>query len=85
VADIRCSPEACTGAALDGHRVEGHRQRNVNDAQTFAKSVNESVLPPFLSVVFDPTRRKIGGADGVRRDSARTRATSSANTNGLPR
>ena len=30
-------------------------------------------------------RRKIGGADGVRRDSARTRATSSANTNGLPR
>jgi predicted Zn-dependent protease len=43
-----------------GHRVEGHRQRNVNDAQTFAKSVNESVLPPFLSVVFDPTLRKRG-------------------------
>src|SRR5947208_9641896 len=37
-----------------GHRVEGHRQRNVNDAQTFAKSVNEAVLPSFLSVVFDP-------------------------------
>ena len=43
-----------------GHRVEGHRQRNVNDAQTFAKSVNELVLPPFLSVVFDPTLRKRG-------------------------
>lgn len=40
-----------------GHRVEGHRQRDVNDAQTFAKSVNEPVLPPFLSVVFDPTLR----------------------------
>jgi len=46
-----------------GHRVEGHRQRNVNDAQTFAKSVNESVLPPFLSVVFDPTLRKRGDVE----------------------
>ena len=43
-----------------GHRVEGHRQRNVNDAQTFAKSVNEAVLPTFLSVVFDPGKKKLG-------------------------
>jgi predicted Zn-dependent protease len=43
-----------------GHRVEGHRQRNVNDAQTFAKSVNEAVLPTFLSVVFDPGQKKLG-------------------------
>jgi TldD protein len=43
-----------------GHRVEGHRQRNVNDAQTFAKSVNEMVLPTFLSVVFDPGQKKRG-------------------------
>lgn len=43
-----------------GHRVEGHRQRNANDAQTFAKRLNEAVLPPFLSVVFDPTRERIG-------------------------
>jgi predicted Zn-dependent protease len=43
-----------------GHRVEGHRQRNVNDAQTFAKSVNEVVLPAFLSVVFDPGQKKLG-------------------------
>jgi predicted Zn-dependent protease len=43
-----------------GHRVEGHRQRDVNDAQTFGKSVNEPVLPPFLSVVFDPTLRRRG-------------------------
>ena len=46
-----------------GHRVEGHRQRNVNDAQTFAKSVDEPVLPPFLSVVFDPTLRKRGDTE----------------------
>lgn len=46
-----------------GHRVEGHRQRNVNDAQTFAKSVNASVLPPFLSVGFDPTLRKRGDTE----------------------
>lgn len=43
-----------------GHRIEGHRQRNADDAQTFAKRLNESVLPPFLSVVFDPTREKLG-------------------------
>jgi len=43
-----------------GHRVEGHRQRNADDAQTFAKRLNNAVLPPFLSVVFDPTRERIG-------------------------
>src|SRR5579872_4296994 len=43
-----------------GHRVEANRQRNVNDAQTFSKMVNEPVLPPFLSVVFDPTLDRLG-------------------------
>jgi predicted Zn-dependent protease len=38
-----------------GHRVEGHRHRNAEDGQTFAGRVNEAVLPPFLSVIFDPT------------------------------
>jgi len=46
-----------------GHRVEGHRQKDVNDGQTFAKRVNQSVLPPFLSVVFDPTQRRLGTTD----------------------
>jgi TldD protein len=46
-----------------GHRVEGHRQRNVNDAQTFAKSVGGAVLPSFLSVVFDPTLKKRGDTE----------------------
>jgi TldD protein len=43
-----------------GHRVEGHRQRSVDDAQTFAKRVGQPVLPSFLSVIFDPTRRTRG-------------------------
>jgi TldD protein len=43
-----------------GHRVEGHRQRNADDAQTFAGRVGQPVLPAFLSVVFDPTQAKLG-------------------------
>jgi len=43
-----------------GHRVEGHRQRNISDAQTFARRVNDAVLPSFLSVVFDPTLGRLG-------------------------
>lgn len=39
-----------------GHRVEGHRQKDITDGQTFAKSVGKPVLPDFLSVLSDPTR-----------------------------
>jgi len=46
-----------------GHRVEGHRQKDESEGQTFTKSVGTKVLPDFLSVVFDPTRRRIGGVD----------------------
>ena len=46
-----------------GHRVEGHRQKDESEGQTFTKSVGTPVLPSFLSVVFDPTRKKIGGID----------------------
>ena len=46
-----------------GHRVEGHRQKDESEGQTFTKSVGTKVLPDFLTVVFDPTRRKIGGID----------------------
>lgn len=48
-----------------GHRIEGHRQKNENDGQTFAKMVGQSVLPDFLSVVFDPTLRQYAGTDLV--------------------
>jgi predicted Zn-dependent protease len=46
-----------------GHRVEGHRQKDETEGQTFTKSVGSKVLPDFLSVVFDPTLRKVGGID----------------------
>jgi TldD protein len=46
-----------------GHRVEGHRQKDETEGQTFTKSVNAAVLPDFLSVVFDPTKRKVAGID----------------------
>ena len=44
-----------------GHRVEGHRQKDESEGQTFTKSVNQPVLPEFLSVVFDPTRADFQG------------------------
>lgn len=43
-----------------GHRVEGHRLRDETEGHTFSSSVNKPVLPPFLSVTFDPTRRTAG-------------------------
>jgi predicted Zn-dependent protease len=46
-----------------GHRIEGHRQKNESEGQTFTKSVGEPVLPSFISVVFDPTVKQIAGID----------------------
>ncbi len=46
-----------------GHRLEGQRQRGDEEGQTFAKKVHQQVLPPFLSVVDDPTLRELAGAE----------------------
>ncbi len=46
-----------------GHRVEGHRLKDESDGQTFAKSVGTLVLPEFISVTFDPTRKQAAGED----------------------
>lgn len=46
-----------------GHRLEGHRQRGEQEGQTFTKKINQQVLPEFLSVVDDPTRRTLNGID----------------------
>src|SRR5262249_57753278 len=43
-----------------GHRVEGDRQKDDSEGQTFTKSVGTKVVPDFLSVVFGPTRQKGG-------------------------
>ena len=46
-----------------GHRIEGHRQKDEGEGQTFTKSVNAPVLPNFLSIVSDPTRKTINSVD----------------------
>lgn len=38
-----------------GHRVEGHRQKDEDEGQTFTDKVGQPVLPDFLDVVDDPT------------------------------
>jgi len=42
-----------------GHRVEGHRLKDPDDAQTFKGFLNKSVLPEFIDVIFDPTMKTI--------------------------
>ncbi len=44
-----------------GHRLEGHRQRDEEEGQTFTKKVGQEVLPKFLSVIDDPTTHELGG------------------------
>jgi TldD protein len=44
-----------------GHRLEGHRQRDEDEGQTFTKKVGQEVLPKFLSVTDDPTIRELAG------------------------
>jgi len=76
--DLRAAPviEPYTGPAIlsgrasgvffheiFGHRIEGHRQKNESEGQTFTKKVNQSVLPDFISVIDDPTAERIGGVD----------------------
>lgn len=68
--DPSVGPALLTGRAaavffheVFGHRAEGHRQKDVNEGQTFAKKVGEPILPEFLSVVDDATRKKLGKED----------------------
>ncbi|HUJ41664.1 MAG TPA: metallopeptidase TldD-related protein [Candidatus Acidoferrales bacterium] len=44
-----------------GHRLEGHRQRDEEEGQTFTKKVGQQVMPTFLSVVDDPTLSSMAG------------------------
>ena len=64
VAEPYSGPALLTGRAagvffheIFGHRVEGQRMKNADDAQTFKKKVNELVLPTALSVFCDPQIR----------------------------
>jgi len=46
-----------------GHRDEGFRQKEINEGQTFAHKIGEQILPSFISIVDDPTMRKLGSED----------------------
>jgi predicted Zn-dependent protease len=43
-----------------GHRLEGHRQKDEEEGQTFTKKIGQEVLPTFLSVTDDPTTKQVG-------------------------
>jgi predicted Zn-dependent protease len=44
-----------------GHRVEGHRQKDEEEGQTFAHQVGQPVMPSFLNVFDDPTIARLNG------------------------
>ena len=46
-----------------GHRVEGHRQKDEDEGQTFTSRVGQAILPDFLSVTDDPSIERIGSTD----------------------
>ncbi len=46
-----------------GHRIEGHRQKDVTEGQTFTKKIGQAVLPEFISVFDDPTATHMGDID----------------------
>jgi predicted Zn-dependent protease len=48
-----------------GHRVEGHRQKDADEGQTFTAKVGEQILPEFLSVRDDPTQSRLGDVELV--------------------
>jgi predicted Zn-dependent protease len=45
-----------------GHRAEGFRQKDINEGQTFARKVDQQILPSFLSIYDDPTSKTISDA-----------------------
>jgi predicted Zn-dependent protease len=44
-----------------GHRVEGHRQKDEEEGQTFAHQVGQPVMPGFLNVFDDPSITRLNG------------------------
>jgi TldD protein len=68
--DPTVGPALLTGRAaavffheVFGHRAEGHRQKDVNEGQTFAKKVDQQIFPDFLTVVDDATEKRLGKQD----------------------
>lgn len=44
-----------------GHRLEGERLDDDKEGQTYKGQIGQRVLPPFLSIVDDPTLEAVGG------------------------
>ncbi|NVB38145.1 peptidase U62 [Pseudenhygromyxa sp. WMMC2535] len=44
-----------------GHRLEGHRQKDDYEGQTFTKMLGQPILPEFIDVYDDPTLASING------------------------
>lgn len=44
-----------------GHRLEGHRQKDDYEGQTFTKMLGQTILPEFIDVFDDPTLASISG------------------------
>jgi TldD protein len=44
-----------------GHRLEGFRQKQLTEGQTFTNKVGQVIMPTFLSVFDDPTVKQING------------------------
>src|SRR5205807_2053400 len=70
VVDPYTGPAILSGGAsgvffheIFGHRVEGHRQKNESEGQTFKKKVGQEILPNFIDVYFDPNQKKYGNDD----------------------
>lgn len=70
VADAYTGPAILSGRAsgvffheIFGHRVEGQRQKNSDDAQTLKGKIGQQVLSKDFSVYFDPTLRRVGHTD----------------------
>ena len=62
IADPYTGPAVLEGRAagvffheIFGHRLEGHRQKDDAEGQTFTERLGKSVLPKFLDVADDPT------------------------------
>jgi TldD protein len=69
IADPYTGPAVLEGRAagvffheIFGHRLEGHRQKDDAEGQTFTDQLGKRVLPWFLDVVDDPTISKLGGS-----------------------
>jgi TldD protein len=68
IADPYTGPAVLEGRAagvyfheIFGHRLEGHRQKDDQEGQTFTAKLGKQVLPKFLDVVDDPTVTSLGG------------------------